>query len=187
MLLHGFAIGMPRVGKTMLTALAVLLVASRVAAAGPDAGERMQLQAAFDSARAVRVTGTFGSLVLRDVRTDSLGVARARWKSSPRPALVVSKDAMPPAVPAPISWNEISTIEVGHTHALQTGARVAVFGALLGTAVWLTIPFGYDGGPGPAPVVIGVPAATGFLLGALIGAGSYTWRRVYPEGAAAAR
>jgi hypothetical protein len=103
MVLHGFAVGNPHVGKTMLATLAALLVASRVAAAGPEAGERMQLQAALDSARAVRVTGTFGSLILREVRADSLGVAHARWESSPRPALVVSKDVTPPAVPGPIS------------------------------------------------------------------------------------
>jgi hypothetical protein len=86
-----------------------------------------------------------------------------------------------------MAWDEISRIETGRTQVGRTARNTAIVGALLGAAVWLTIPTGDDGGAGPASVVIGVPAASGFLLGALLGARSYEWSPVYPRGTLTAR
>ena len=76
---------------------------------------------------------------------------------------------------------------MGQTRAVKIAASLGIAGALLGCAVWATIPLGPDGGRGPAPIVIGVPAASGLLLGLLLGSDSYEWRRVYPRGALTAR
>jgi hypothetical protein len=135
-------------------------------------------------ARAARVTGSFGTRVLRDVRLDATGVAAAGWGPGgrTRPALIVSGDVMPPGRPGPIAWSDISRIETGRTSTRRlAGAGLAV-GGLLGAVVWKTIPLGYDGASGSAPVVIGVPALTGLALGVFLGSQQYRWRTVYARG-----
>jgi hypothetical protein len=164
-------------------------VAAGAVATAPEADELVRLQATLSSAQVVRVTGSFGTQRLRDVRLDSTGVISARWGpgAPPRAALFVGQDVAPPPRPRPMAWDEISRIETGRTQVGRTARNTAIVGALLGEAVWLTIPTGDDGGAGPASVVIGVPAASGFLLGALLGARSYEWSPVYPRGTLTAR
>jgi hypothetical protein len=152
--------------------------------ATPDSAHRSVLATDLARARAVRVTGAFGTRVLRDVRLDANGVAATGWGPGgrTRPALIVSRDVMPPERPEPITWSEISRIETGRTSARRLGIGGLVVGSVLGIVVWKTIPLGYDGAPGSAPVVIGVPALTGLALGAFLGSQQYRWHTVYARG-----
>ena len=172
----------------LAVAMGLVLAADAIAAA-PDADELTRLQATMAAAKVVRVTGSFGTARLRDVELDSTGVISARWGPGTvrHPALIVGSGIAPPPRPSPIAWDDISRIEVGRTRVFETAAGLGTAGALLGWAVWATIPLGHDGGRGPAPVVIGVPAVTGLLLGALLGAESYRWTPVYPRGAPLSR
>ena len=152
----------------------------------PDSASRSALAADLARARAVRVTGTFGTRVLRDVHLDATGIANAEWGPGGRvrPASIVSSGVMPPERPGPIAWSEISRIETGNTATGRYATTGLLLGGLLGTIVWHTIPLGYDGGRGSAPVVIGVPTLTGLALGAFLGSQQYRWRTAYTRGSA---
>ena len=156
--------------------------ACRAATSAPDSATLATLSAELPGAQAVRVTGAGGVQTLRDVRLDSSGVASARWKAPGRPALIVSSEYQRPPRPRPIAWSDISRIETGKTNAARAGLFGAAIGALAGYVFWATIPTGEDGGQGPAGVIIGVPALTGFALFAFLGSQSYHWTTVYTGG-----
>ena len=149
----------------------------------PDSADLSAFATSLAQARAVRVTGIFGTRVLRDVRLDATGIAAAGWGPGgrTRPALIVSSSVMPPERREPIAWSEISRIETGHTTTRRLAATGLVLGGLLGVVVWKTIPLGADGAQGSAPVEIGVPALTGLAFGAFLGSQQYQWRTMYPR------
>ena len=183
-----------RLPRTVLRATvgAVLLTASLFAVSaqadsepsGPDPRELSALATDLAQARAVRVSGASGVRVLRDVRLDATGIAAAGWGPGgrTRPALIVTRDAMPPERPEPIQWSQISRIETGRTSTLHLGSVGLVLGGMLGVVVWRTFPLGSDGGPGPGPAVVGAPALSGLALGALLGSQQYEWRTRYARG-----
>jgi hypothetical protein len=142
------------------------------------------LQSKLSQARSVRVVGDTATWVLRDVRLDSSGVVSARWGPGAvsRPSLFLAGQAWPPPPPRLIPWADIARIETGSTHAGRDALRGLVIGALMGAVVWRTIPTGEDGGPGPAPLIIGVPAAAGLFLGALVWGQQYVWSPAYVAG-----
>jgi hypothetical protein len=170
-------------GVVILTALCALVCATalpcRAENVAPDSATLATLAAELPGAQVVRVTGAAGVRTLKDVRLDAHGVASARWKAPGRSALIVSRDEQRPPKPPPIAWNDISRIETGQSHGLRSGVVGAAIGALAGYVIWETIPTGYDGGQGPAGVIIGVPALAGFAFGAFLGSQSYHWTTVY--------
>jgi hypothetical protein len=188
-----FASAAPLRRAAVLAAVGVALLAVGALAAPAQANSEHSTPGSADlaalatdlaQARAVRVTGTFGTRVVRDVRLDATGIAAAGWGPGGRvrPAVIASSEVMPPERPEPIAWSEISRIETGRTSTRRLGGAGLVMGGLLGFIVWKTIPLGYDGAQGSAPAVIGVPALAGLALGALLGAQEYQWRPVYTRG-----
>lgn len=175
-------------GALLGVVLALAVGTDASAAAAPDAAELSSLQASLSSARTVRVTGTFGTRVLRDIRLDAHGVSSARWGPGTvlRPALIVGEGVVP-APPPPVAWDQISKIEVGQALTAKGAGTGMVLGALVGAGVWWILPLGPDGDRGPAIVLIGVPAAAGTLLGGLLGSHSYGWRAVHPPEIASTR
>lgn len=177
-----------RVGA-VLGVTAVLGVGAPAAlAAVPDSVELARLGPLLARAEAVRVTGAFGSHVLRDVRLDAGGLAAARWGpgTGGRPALIVGEGAGP-AAPAPIGWDRITRIEVGSNRTIRGAALGGAVGGLLGALVWNEVPLGYDGARGQAALVIGVPALAGLVLGGVLGKDSYAWRTVHASEVGGAR
>ncbi len=155
-------------------------------ASAPDSASLAALRADLSAAKVTRVTATSGAQMLRDVRLDAHGVSSARWAagSGARPALFVSRDVMPPPTPPPIPWSEISRIETGSTNVPLAAAKGLVFGAMIGTLIWYTIPTGEDGSQGQPEVIIGVPALAGLALGAFLGSQRYHWSPIYPRSTA---
>ena len=155
----------------------------RAATSAPDSATIDRLSADVSRAQAVRVTAATGTQMLRDVQLDTSGVSSARWGhgAPTRPALFTSSKDLPPPTPQPIAWRDISHIETGATRTAQGALVGLAVGALAGWVFWSTIPTGYDGGQGPASVVIGVPAMVGFGFGLLFGSQSYSWSTVYPR------
>ena len=147
----------------------------------PGAAELAGLKAALARAPAVRVTSGATAYVLRDVALDESGIPSARWGpgATSRPALIVMRGALPPATPPRISWSDISRIETGRTNAGRLAVIGLLVGELVGTVVWNVIPLGADGGRGPAPLVIAVPASATLLFGAFLGSQEYRWSRVH--------
>lgn len=162
-------------------AVAAIVGAARADSAPPASAQLSTLSAELAKAPAVRASGTFGIRVLKDVRLDATGIVAAGWGPGGRvqPALLVSKDVMPPERPGPIAWSDLSRIETGYKSTGRFATVGMAVGAVLGTAAWMTIPFGYDGGQGSAVAVIGLPALTGLGFGALLGSQHYHWHTVY--------
>lgn len=154
----------------------------RPAASVPSVPELAALKAELSRASAVRVTTASGAYVLRDVRLDSSGVSSARWGpgAATRPALITTPDALPAPTPPPIPWSGIARIETGRTNAGRFALIGVMLGVAAGTVVWRTIPLGADGARGSAPVVVGVPAAAGLVLGAFLGSQQHRWSAIYP-------
>jgi hypothetical protein len=155
----------------------------RAATSVPDSATIKSLSADVSRAQAVRVTEAAGVRMLRDVQLDPSGVSSARWGhgAPTRPALFTSSKDLPPPTPQPIAWRDISHIETGRTRPAQGALVGLAVGALAGWVFWSTIPTGYDGGQGPASVVIGIPAMVGCGFGLLLGSQSYSWSTVYPR------
>lgn len=101
----------------------------------PDPVRLAALRGAAARAHTLRVSGTFGEREFQHVVIDSSGVRSTDWErgARTRPALFTATAAPPPAVPEPIAWSRISTIEVLHPFTLKG----AVTGAVLGTALGL--------------------------------------------------
>ena len=167
--------------RAVLLAVATFASAARADSGPPASADLATLSVELAKAPAVRATGTFGTRVLKDVRLDTTGIAAASWGPGGRvqPALLVSRNIMPPERPGPIAWSDLSRIETGHKSTGTFATVGMAVGAVLGAAVWRTIPLGYDGGRGSAVAVIGVPALTGLALGALLGSQHYHWHTVY--------
>ena len=142
------------------------------------------LKSKLSQARSVRVVGDTAAWVLRDVQLDSSGVVSARWGpgAASRPSLFLSDEARPKPPPRLIPWADIARIETGSTHAGRDALKGLVVGGLIGALIWKIIPTGEDGGPGPAPLIIGVPAAAGGFLGALVWGRQYVWSTAYTAG-----
>jgi len=166
--------------------LLAIIAAVGGAASAPDSATLESLRADLSSARVVRVTASSGVQMLSEVRLDASGVSSARWGPGygARPALFVSRDVMPPPTPQPIPWSGISRIETGSTNVGFAALKGFVFGGIVGTLIWYTIPTGEDGGQGPPEVIIGVPALAGLVLGAFLGSQKYHWSPVYPRSTA---
>ena len=170
-------------------AAALAIGAAPSAASAPDSVELAQLQTSLAQVQAVRVTGAFGMHILRDVHLDGHGVSSSRWGPGTvrRPALILGEGVALPPTPPPIGWDRVSRIEVGTRRTAKGAATGGVLGALLGAAIWSTIPLGDDGARGSAVVVIGVPGAAGLLLGGWLGSETYDWRSVHPREVVTAR
>jgi len=156
---------------------------ARAAASPPDSVTLEALRADLSRAGAVRVTQAEAAHVLRDVRLDASGIVSSRWGpgAAARPALIVPQDAWPPPAPRPIPWSEISRIETGSRSVAHSALAGLLAGGLLGTVIWSTVPLGADGAHGPAPIVVGLPAAAGCLLGAIVWGPQYQWSTIYPR------
>jgi len=86
------------------------VLSAEASAITPDPAEMERLRLALSNATSVRVTGTFGVQVIRDVRLDSTGISSARWGpgAGARPALIVGAGIAPPPTPPPLAWSQIS-------------------------------------------------------------------------------
>ena len=153
------------------------------AGAIPDSVQMSELRLAAAKAPVLLVRGDFGLRELRKPLFDSTGVRSANCESAAhaRPAIVSTADAPHAAVPPPITWNEISSLETQH----QQKTKWTLMGGITGLAVGMLV-YGLSV---DHPATGEIPEGAGWLFGLpVVGAtagfvvGSFTGTRlVYPK------
>ena len=119
----------------------------------------------------MRLTGEFGSFTGKV----------ARWQADSLSGFTSFPDSSSPKPAGALHWSQVQRVDERVGHA----GRDAVWGALLGGALGLAIPWiVYANGdphaeivPGVGGVVVG--AFVGAFVGGVIGSGSFHWEYVY--------
>jgi len=149
----------------------------------PDSAQMSELRLAAAKAPVLLVRGDFGLRELRKPLLDSTGVRSATWESAAhaRPAIVTTADAPHAALPPPITWNEISSLETQHQQKTKWTLMGGITGLALGALIYgLSDDTAATGEiPEGAGWLFGLPpvgAMTGFVAGSLVGK-----RTIYPQ------
>jgi hypothetical protein len=123
-------------GLATTWATVVLTIALAVAASAgaiPDSTQMSELRLAAAKAPVLLVRGDFGLRELRNPLLDSTGVRSASWEPAAhaRPAIISTPDAPHTAMPAPIAWERISSLETQH----QQKTKCTLMGGITGLAL----------------------------------------------------